>query len=216
MPSQPRVLLKQDGETVLNSVKVNLEGRFMSPSRAEHPCSIVEMSIGEIAISSAEKPAPGDHVIVYVAELGRFEGVVARHDPAGFALCMTLTAQKQRKLAEQLVWFANRDALQLDEHRRHKRIAPLVRLTSVRLANGAEHVAKINDISRSGVSVEISVSLLGVRLLVGSRVFMDSKAATVLRVYKDGFVAEFEESFDLAEIDEAFGSEEFPGAAARR
>lgn len=203
MSSHPQFQIKQDVETDLNGVKVNLDGRFMPPSRAEHPCSIVEMSTGEIVISSAEKPALGERVIVYVAELGRFEGVVARHDPAGFALSMTLTAMKQQKLAEQLVWFANRDALQLEESRRHKRIAPLAQLTSVRLANGTEHVAKINDVSQSGVSVEISVSLLGVRLLVGSRIFIGAKAATVLRVYKDGFVAEFEEFFDPAEIGEA-------------
>ncbi|MCC3245263.1 PilZ domain-containing protein [Methylocystis sp. WRRC1] len=184
-------------ERIHNSVEVDLEGRFMLASGAEHPCRIVAMSTGEMLFSTPVRPRLGEKVIVYIAELGRFEGGVSRHEGEGFAIGLKLTEMKHRKLAEQLVWFANRDVLDLPENRRHKRIVPMLQWTIVRLSNGKEKTAKINDISLSGVSVEVNA-----RPLVGGRVMVGSKAAKVVRLVDGGFVAEFEEPFAEGELDE--------------
>lgn len=142
----------------------------MLASGAEHPCRIVAMSTGEMLFSTPVRPRLGEKVIVYIAELGRFEGGVSRHEGEGFAIGLKLTEMKHRKLAEQLVWFANRDVLDLPENRRHKRIVPMLQWTIVRLSNGKEKTAKINDISLSGVSVEVNA-----RPLVGAASWSDRR-----------------------------------------
>ncbi len=175
----------------------------MVSSKAEHPCRIVEMSTGAITFSASIRPAVGDMVVAYIAELGRFEGIVEQQTDDGFRISMSLTEVKHKKLAEQLVWFSNREMLDLPETRRHKRLVPLMQWTTVRLHNGKEKMAKINDISISGVNIEANISVMNVTLLVGSRIMIGTKPATVLRVLKDGFVATFDDFLAEQEFDES-------------
>lgn len=184
-------------ERLHNSVEVDLEGRFMLQTGAEHPCRIVEMSTGEMNFATTVRPPPGERIIVYISELGRFEGDVERHEENGFVIGLKLTETKHRKLAEQLVWFANREAFDLPENRRHKRIVPMMQWTILRLSNGREHMAKINDLSLSGVNIEANA-----RVMVGSQVVIGARPAKVMRVFDGGFVAEFVEPFAEGELDE--------------
>ena len=199
-----KLSLKQtrDANRLFNPVTVSLAGRFMVSSKAEYDCRVVEMSTGEMSFESEVRPPIGDIVVVYVVELGRFEGEVDRHDDAGFTMKMSLPELKHKKLAEQLVWFSNREALELPESRRHKRIVPMMQWTTVKLNSGKEKMAKINDISISGVSVEANISVMNVTLIVGGRVMVGSRQATVLRVFKDGFVATFDNFLEEGEFDE--------------
>lgn len=174
----------------------------MDAAKAEHPCRVVEMSTGEMTFHSAVTPPVGDMVVVYITELGRFEGLVDRHIEAGFTISMSLTEMKHKKLAEQLVWFSNREVLDLPESRRHKRIVPLLQWTTVRLNNGKERMARINDVSISGVNIEANISITKVTLLVGGSVMVGSRQATVQRVYPGGFVATFDKFLEEAEFDE--------------
>lgn len=188
---------------VFNAVSVDMEGRFMTASGAEHPCRIAEMSTGAMKFATPAKPALGEKIIAYLTELGRFEGAVESLQDDGFTIGMTLTEARHKKLAEQLVWFANRDVLDMPDSRRHKRIVPLMQWTLVRLPNGKERMAKINDISQSGVNIEANVSLQNVTLLVGSQVGVGSKQAVVKRLVPGGFVAEFTEPFGEGELNES-------------
>lgn len=191
------------GERRPPMVRVGLDGRFMLPSRREHGCQIVEMSTREMLIASAATPPLGDQVIVYIADLGRFEGVVARYESEGFVVGMALSALKYEKLAEQLDGLAIRGGApdQLDS-RRHQRFVPLTRLTTVRLANGRERMARINDISATGVNVEFNLAAARLTILVGSRIFVGAKAATVIRLFDGGFVAQFDDAFAEGAVDE--------------
>lgn len=200
--SSPTSARKADVRKLFNAVEINLEARFMTSSKDEHPCRIVEMSTAEITFETPIKPDIGDMVVVYIKELGRFEGIVEHHSDAGFSISMSLTKVKHTKLAEQLVWFSNREALGLPESRRHKRIVPLMQWTTVKLNNGKEKMAKINDISISGVSIEANISVLNVTLIVGGRITVGSRAATVLRVFPGGFVATFDHFIDEGDFDE--------------
>lgn len=182
------------------TVRVDLVGRFMLPSKQEHDCRILAMSTGEMLIDSGATPRLGDQVIVYVSALGRFEGVVDRHETEGFALRMALPPMKHGKLAEQLEGIANRGERGDPRNiRRHKRFVPLMRLTTVRLANGKESMARINDLSASGVNIEFNSKLA---VMEKSTVLIGSKAATVLRIFEGGFVAEFHDAFEEDTIDE--------------
>lgn len=183
-------------------VRLNLDGRFMRPSKEEFPCRISEMSTGDMVLSTEVDLPLGEMLVIYIPELGRFEGILDRREEEAFVLSMSLTQAKHKKLAEQLVWFGNREMFDLPESRRSRRIVPLLQWTTVRLANGTERMAKINDISSSGINVEVSVTVQKARLLVGSRVTVGSKAAKVLRIFEGGFVATFEEPIPPEEFNE--------------
>lgn len=187
----------QRQERIHNTVQVDLSARFMLQTGAEHVCRIIEMSTGGVRFATEIRPRLGERIIVYIVELGRFEGDVERHEESGFAIGLKLTETKHRKLAEQLVWFANREEFDLPENRRHRRFVPMMQWTILRLSNGREHMAKINDLSVSGVNIEANA-----RVMVGSQVTIGAKAAKVTRVYDGGFVAEFIEPFAEGELDE--------------
>ncbi|WP_424362607.1 PilZ domain-containing protein [Methylocystis parvus] len=182
-----------------NKVRVDLDGRFMLPSKQEYSCQVQEMSTGEMLIACELTPPLGAPLIIYLPALGRLEGTVERHETEGFVVALSLPPLKHRKIAELLVWYANRNAFDVAENRRHKRFVPLTQLTTLRLPNGKECMARINDVSASGVSVTVN---LKTTLLVGSTLFVGSKKATVLRLKEGGFVAEFEEDFEEGSIDE--------------
>jgi hypothetical protein len=179
------------------TVKVELHGRFMLPSRTEHECEVVEMSTQEIRISAPIGPEIGEKVIIYIAELGRFEGGVLRQEPAGFAIGMSLPKAKHHKLAEQLTWYGNREAWDLPDNRRYERIVPFTRRAPLHLSDGTEVIVKINDISIGGVNIETNF-----KLPQGAKVTLGAKSATVLRVFDGGFVAEFDTPFGESELNE--------------
>ena len=198
MFSQPDLTHIATMTRIHTCVEVDLAGRFMLPSGQEHTCRVVEMSTGAMRFATAVEPQLGEKIIVYIAELGRFEGDVERLEEGGFAIGLKLTELKHKKLAEQLAWFANRDILELPENRRLKRLVPMSQLTNVRSSAGKECLGKINDISLVSVSVEAKLR----PLLVGSRVFVGAKSAIVQRLFKGGFVADFDEPLNENELRE--------------
>jgi PilZ domain len=101
--------------------------------------------------------AIGERVIVYLDQLGRVEGLVARHTKNGFALQMSLPLMKREKLAEQLTWLINRDALGMPEDRRHERVTPRATRAVLRLSDGNTHPVKLIDISLSGAALATEV-----------------------------------------------------------
>ena len=139
----------------------------------------------------------GEKIVIYIAELGRFEGGVVRQEPAGFAIGMSLPKAKHVKLAEQLTWYGNREAWDLPDNRRFERIVPFTRRTPLHLSDGKEVIVKINDISVGGVNIETNF-----KLPQGAKVTLGAKSATVLRVFDEGFVAEFDNPFAEGELNE--------------
>ncbi len=197
MPTQSQLKLKTVELNRYPTVKVELQGRFMLPSRTEHECSVIEMSTREIRISAPVEPEIGEKIIIYIAELGRFEGGVVRQEPAGFAIGMSLPKAKHVKLAEQLTWYGNREAWDLPDNRRYERIVPFMRRTPLHLSDGKEVIVKINDISIGGVNIETNF-----KLPQGAKVTLGAKSATVLRVFDGGFVAKFDDPFAEGELNE--------------
>src|SRR5688572_1851598 len=103
-------------------VRVALLGRYMLPNRQEYPCQTVDMSPGGVLLVAPVQAAIGERVVVYLEHISRIEGKVARHVPQGFAMSISATLRKRDKIANQLTWLANRDALGLPEDRGHERI----------------------------------------------------------------------------------------------
>jgi hypothetical protein len=167
-------------------VRVALLGRYMLPNRQEYPCQTVDMSPGGVLFVAPVKGTIGDRVIVYLEHIGRIEGEIARHVPEGFAMSISATIRKRDKLAAQLTWFANRDALGLPEDRGHERIVPRQMTTILRLPSGRELAVRLIDVSRSGAAVSIEK-----RLDLGTAVILGRTHGKVVRQFEGGIAVEF-------------------------
>jgi hypothetical protein len=106
-------------------VRVKVYGRFMLEDRSEHPCQVIEMSPGNMALRTDRIGEPGERIIAYIDHIGRVEGIIVRTFQDGFAMTVLASERKREKLAAQLTWLANRHELDLPEDRRHERIAPV-------------------------------------------------------------------------------------------
>ena len=167
-------------------VPVALLGRYMLPNRQEYPCQTVDMSPGGVLFVAPVKAPVGDRVIAYLEHIGRIEGEIARHAPDGFAMTISATIRKRDKLAAQLTWLANREALGLPEDRGHERIVPRQLTTILRLPSGRELAVRLIDVSRSGAAVSMEKPLE-----VGTKVTLGHTAGTVVRQFTGGVAVEF-------------------------
>jgi hypothetical protein len=178
-------------------VKVTVLGRYMLADKREYPCQTLDMSIGGVSLFAPVRGALGERVIVYLDQLGRIEGLIARHTKNGFALSMSLPLMKREKLAEQLTWLVNRDALGMVEDRRHDRVTPRATRTVLRLADGQTHPVKIIDISLSGAALAAEV-----QPDLGSPVVIGQTTGKVVRHFMGGIAVEFARPIAVDGFDE--------------
>lgn len=177
--------------------QVSLHGRYMLKSSEEYPCHTFEMSPGDVSLFAPVKAVPGEKVVLYLNELGRFAGVATHATETGFEMLFQLSPGKRDRLADQLTWFANRFALELADSRRHERVVPLMELAVLRLSKHMEYIVRIQSLSLSGVSM-----LTDERPPIGARVIIGNTPATVVRHFEDGIACEFIRYFRPGEIDE--------------
>jgi len=167
-------------------VRVKIYGRFMLEDRTEHPCQVIDMSPGNVALRCERIGNPGEKVIAYIDHIGRVEGVVTRTMRDGFAMTIIASDRKKDKLAAQLTWLANKHELDLPEDRRHERVAPRNPMSSLQLTDGRHYPCRIIDLSLSGAAIEISVKpALGVQVTLGTM------RGQVVRHFEDGVAIEF-------------------------
>jgi hypothetical protein len=178
-------------------VKVVLPGRYMLEDRREYPCQTIDISPGGVAFAAEIKGGVGERVIAYLSQIGRVEGTISRHLDQGFAIQMKLPVIKREKLADQLTWLANRQALGMAEDRRHERIAPRFSHTMLKLPNGQEFLARLVDISISGAALSVAA-----KPPIGSPVVVGATSAQVVRHFDGGIAVEFNRLFPAETFDE--------------
>lgn len=167
-------------------VRVKIYGRFMLEDRTEHPCQVLDMSPGNVALRTDDLGRPGEKVIAYIDHIGRVEGVITRTMQDGFAMTVIASDRKKDKLAAQLTWLANKHELDLPEDRRHERVAPRNPMTALQLMDGRNYQCRIIDLSLSGAAVEIDVKpALGIQVMLGTM------RGQVVRHFEDGVAIEF-------------------------
>ena len=178
-------------------VKVTVLGRYMLANRQEYPCQTLNMSPGGVALIVPVQGAVGERVICYLDQLGRVEGVIARLLDHGFALQINVPLIKREKLADQLTWLANRQALGMPEDRRHERIIPRNPRSTLILNDGREVLIKLIDVSLSGAAL-----LSDIRPPIGTPVTVGRTAAHVVRVFGNGIAVEFSRTFPAEEFSD--------------
>lgn len=167
-------------------VKVKVYGRFMLEDRTEHPCQVMDMSPGNVALRTNRVGEPGEKVIAYIDHIGRVEGVLTRTLDDGFAMTVVASDRKKDKLAAQLTWLANKHELDLPEDRRHERVSPRNPISVLQMEDGRQYQCRIIDLSLSGAAVEI-----GIRPALGSQVILGTMRGQVVRHFDEGIAIEF-------------------------
>ncbi|MFY9291929.1 MAG: PilZ domain-containing protein [Methylorubrum rhodinum] len=167
-------------------VRAELLGRYMLSDRREYPCQTVDMSPGGVRVTCAVLGAVGERVVLYLEQIGRLEGVIARHPPHGFAMRLNATPRKREKIASQLMWLANRENLGLPEGRTHERLVPVNPGVQLRLDGGRMIPARVIDISMSGVALATATTPP-----IGTAVMVGSTPGRVVRYFEGGIGAQF-------------------------
>jgi PilZ domain len=168
-------------------VEVVLLGRYMLEDKREFPCQTTDMSPGGVAIVAPVRGEVGGRVVAYFEEVGRIEGKVARHTERGFAIAYSLPFAKREKIANQLTWLINRDALGMPEDRRHERIVPNLKHAVLKIDGDREHVVRLIDVSVSGAAVATTLTTA-----IGSRVTLGRTRGKIIRHFNGGVAISFE------------------------
>lgn len=176
-------------------VKVSVLGRYMLADRREFPCQVLEMSPGDAVVVAPVPGSEGERVIAYLDHIGRIEGEVTSRVDGGFVMDVTASGRKRDKMAAQLTWLANKDILNLPEDRRHERVVPDNRHSTVVLEDGRRYNCKIIDISLSGAAIEIAV-----RPAMGTPVTLGRMRARVVRHFPDGVAVEFASAQEMLTV----------------
>jgi hypothetical protein len=178
-------------------VAITLLGRYMLADKREFPCQTVNMSPGGLAIDAPVCGAVGEHVVMYLDQIGRVEGKIVRHTERGFAIQMTIPFAKREKIANQLTWLINRDTLGMPEDRRHERIIPHRRHSILRVDEDREHVVQLIDISISGAAVSTAV-----KPAMGAKVKLGQTSGYIVRIFDGGVAVSFDQKIPVERFDE--------------
>ena len=176
-------------------VKISVLGRYMLANRSEFPCQVLEMSPGDAVVIAPVAGNPGEKVIAYLDHLGRVEGTILESIDGGFTMDIAASPRKRDKMAAQLTWLANKDVLNLPEDRRHERVVPDNRHSTVVLDDGRRYNCKIIDISLSGAAIELAV-----RPAMGTPVTLGRMRARVVRHFQDGVAVEVASSQEMLTV----------------
>jgi len=169
-------------------VRIGLEGRFMRQDRTEHPCTLSDISVAAAALTTPVRMTPGERVVCYLNEIGRIEGPVYRVLDTGFVVTIEATDYRRNKMAAQLMWLINREALDPAMQRRegHDRIPVNTAAKTLALPDGTTEECRVLDISISGAAVDCQA-----RPAVGSLVQLANLRGRVVRVVETGIAIEF-------------------------
>ncbi len=176
-------------------VRVSILGRYMLADRREFPCQVLEMSPGDAVVVAPVAGIAGERVIAYLDLIGRVEGTILEQVDGGFLMDVAASPRKRDKMAAQLTWLANKDVLNLPEDRRHERVVPDIRHSTVVLDDGRRYNCKIIDISLSGAAIELDV-----RPAMGTPVTLGRMRARVVRHFQNGVAVEFASAQEMLTV----------------
>lgn len=194
-PSTAAILQSRVEEQRFQRVKVSILGRYMLADRREFPCQVLSMSPGDAVVIAPVAGIVGERVIVYLDHLGRVEGTILEQVDGGFLMDIAASPRKRDKMAAQLTWLANKDILNLPEDRRHERVVPDIRHSTVVLDDGRRYNCKIIDISLSGAAVELDV-----RPAMGTPITLGRMRARVVRHFQNGVAVEFASAQEMLTV----------------
>ncbi len=160
-------------------VGVPLKARFLTPGGEEHPCLVSNISAGGALLRTKMPPQSGQAVVLYVDELGRFEGKVIRSGQNSFAVSYAKRRARSQKTADKLTRVVNQSRCSIDRRNapRIEHDAPAV----VQFEDGQSANCAIVDISLTGASIDINP-----RPPLGANLTLGKMSAKVVRRHEKG------------------------------
>lgn len=161
-------------------IDLPLKARFLGASGEERPCVVTNASAGGALLRAPVPPREGEEVVLYIDEVGRFEGKVIRSAGNEFAVDYRGRRSKSKRTADTLtVLLHNRAAGGPD-----RRAAPRIRTEAravVLLETGEMQPCSILDISLTGASIEIDP-----KPPLGAVITLGKMTAKVVRRHEKG------------------------------
>ncbi len=160
-------------------VDLPLKGRFLDENGDEQACLVINISAGGAYMRAKNPPAFGKSVVLYVDQMGRFEGTVIRSSAASFAVTYDSKRAKSARTADDLTQVVNRGKRTHD-----RRIAPRIQQDAparIYFDDGRAEDCAILDISLTGASIEINP-----RPPLGARLILGRMTAKVVRRHEKG------------------------------
>jgi hypothetical protein len=166
--------------------ELTLSGRYMLRDGNECPCQTIDISAGGVALRGFDKGYIGERIVAYIAELGRLEGVVARHFDTCFAMKLQTPPHKREKLLAKIAWLVRHQNLGEPDNRQHERSAPANRRTTLTTPEGSEYSAAFIDVSVPGAALSVDAAPP-----IGSPVTIGQASAHVVRHFPGGIAVAF-------------------------
>lgn len=169
-----------------------LTGRFMTSNQEDHGLTTQNVSCVGALVTSLYRPDLGERVICYIDGLGRVDAYVSRLTEEGFAVGFRTTDYKRDKLADKIIWLANKDDLGLEEERGAKRFVTRSGPVLLTRENGRQIQCRVIDISLTGAGLETD----GPLPMVGEIVTSSNFRGEVVRCKEKGFGIRFLTAFE--------------------
>lgn len=160
--------------------------RGLTGAGEEFTCTTVDVAAGGLRINLARPLVKGENLVLYIDDIGRVEGTVARVlNEIGYAVQFTVPARKRDKIADMLTWLINKDRLGLTDEREAERRPGGGQV--VARYSGVSIACAVADVSIFGVALKTA----GPRPMIGDRVQVGERTGTCVRYIEGGFAVDF-------------------------
>lgn len=160
-----------------------LFGRYMRPDQQEYPCQVGTLDASKIEFIAQNEVEFGEHIVAYLDQIGRIEGLVSARNEAGFTISLSLSGSRLERFEKRVEWLNNRDE---SDQRRHARYQPSDSASQLILPDGRNYPCEILDISVSGASVKVDVIPS-----IGTYVMLRKMRGRITRIHPEGIGIEF-------------------------
>jgi len=165
-----------------------LGGRMMDSAGRESDCRTEDVSPGDARITSSAELQQDERVVLYLNEIGRVTGRVARKSGAQeYAVIFDMSEYKREKLAETLTWIITRDRLGLAPDTRVRVPAERAEIEIV-VEGGGIIIGEVADFSLIGMSIKTRQHPPH----IGAWVRFGAIDGRVARFIENGFAIDFE------------------------
>jgi hypothetical protein len=166
---------------------LKVQGRiFSQKGQVEAACLVLDLSPDGAGLKSTCTAALGSPVILYVDGLGRFEGVIVRHDRLYIGVQFKGSATVRARIAERIAAYLEKGTGHPTPKRTSPRLSVSEAAYSFTTDSGQTHACEIDDIALSGASFKTAT-----RPPIGARVSFGKTTAIVVRHTESGFAVTF-------------------------
>jgi len=166
-------------------VRLTVEARFLLPDQSEHCGAVLDISAGGVAISSDVKPEVTDKVVVYIDQMGGYEGKIVRIMNEGFSVEFKSSPVKRERTVDRLTWLTNKSDDTAMEERQHDREA-VIKNSTLHRPDGSCVKCCVMDMSIGGLAVKIAD-----KPPIGEIITIGQMEGRVVRHFAEGVGIEF-------------------------